>query len=611
MDTKEIAKGSEEKANPRNRREWVKNIIIVFLLVMLILTFFSNTIMNYSLPEVSVTRMSRESVSRNYELDLMVEANKTYDVTAEETRDIKRVAVKRGQDVKEGQVIFYLEKAEDSAEAKQLEETIKTSKLAYEKSIMTLANDYFAENQAISQARDALNNAIAARDEANSYVPPADNSGRLLEIMNLMAVLEADLGAIEGKKYSEMSAERYALFSAAYENYVSLSDECAALTQKIADDTVKITGQDETMMQRNLDKLKTELERLREDNAATRIIEDKQTEVTYAEEDLKKLQDTKTAIADNQKLFDEKEPLMLQSKTEYETKLSEIKASLNSQLQSLGNEKELLSSEGSGPVGSVPGNIDYDGAVRDAQYALDAAVHSLEEKMKADQITDAQAQLELNAQKEKIDELEEELAKVLAEQTTTEILSPVDGVVEEINVTSGQTCAEGESLMILNISDDGFTATTTLDADKGKVLKKGDQAKVINNNDDLTVTVKSISKDKNDSSKFKVVFTVSGDGAVAGQNLKVELGERASTFDNVLPKSAVKSDSDGLFVYAVKSKSTPLGNRYIVEKITVTKVAEDDTHYAVSGEFGESADYIITASSKPLKADDQVRFAEE
>ncbi|MBQ9982043.1 MAG: biotin/lipoyl-binding protein [Oscillospiraceae bacterium] len=607
METKEI----KENANPRNRREWVKNIIIVFLLVMLLLTFFSNTIMNYSLPEVSVTRMSRDSVSRSYELDLMIEANKTYDVTADETRDIKRVAVKRGQEIKEGQVIFYLEQAEDSAEAKQLEETIKTSKLAYEKAIMTLANDYFAENQAISQARDALNNAIAARDEANSVAPPVDNSGRLLEIMNLMAGLQADLGAIDGGKYSEMSAERYALFSESYEKYISLNDECVALNQKIANDTAKIAGQDETMMQRNLDKLKTELERLREDGAAQRIIEDKQTEVTYAEEDLKKLQDTKTAIADNQKLVSEKEPLMLQSKTEYETKLNEIKASLNSQLQSLGNEKEMLSSEEMGPGSTVPNGIDYDGAVRDAQYALDAAVHTLEEKMKADQITDAQAQLELNAQKESIEELEAELAEILAEQTSTEIVSPVDGVVETINVTSGQTCAEGESLMILNISDDGFTATTTLDNDKGKVLKKGDEAKVLNNYDDITVTVKSIAKDKNDSSKFKVTFAVSGEGAVAGQNIKIELGERSSTFDSVLPRSAVKQDSEGYFVYAVKSKSTPLGNRYIVEKIAVSIVAQDDVHYAVSGEFGESADYVITASSKPLKAGDQVRFAEE
>ena len=36
-----------------NRKEWVKNVAIIFLSVMLVLTFFSNTIMNYSLPEVA------------------------------------------------------------------------------------------------------------------------------------------------------------------------------------------------------------------------------------------------------------------------------------------------------------------------------------------------------------------------------------------------------------------------------------------------------------------------------------------------------------------------------------------------------------------------------
>ena len=35
------------------RRDWIKNAVIVFLIIMLLLTFFSNTIMNYSLPEVS------------------------------------------------------------------------------------------------------------------------------------------------------------------------------------------------------------------------------------------------------------------------------------------------------------------------------------------------------------------------------------------------------------------------------------------------------------------------------------------------------------------------------------------------------------------------------
>ena len=40
-------------AEKSKRRGWIKNIAIIFLAVMLVLTFFSNTIMNRSLPEVA------------------------------------------------------------------------------------------------------------------------------------------------------------------------------------------------------------------------------------------------------------------------------------------------------------------------------------------------------------------------------------------------------------------------------------------------------------------------------------------------------------------------------------------------------------------------------
>ena len=38
------------------RRAWVKNVAIIFLVILLLLTFFSRTILNYSLPEVSARK---------------------------------------------------------------------------------------------------------------------------------------------------------------------------------------------------------------------------------------------------------------------------------------------------------------------------------------------------------------------------------------------------------------------------------------------------------------------------------------------------------------------------------------------------------------------------
>ena len=45
------------------KRELIKTIAIVFLAVLLVLTFFSQTIMNYSLPEVATQMVSSGTIN--------------------------------------------------------------------------------------------------------------------------------------------------------------------------------------------------------------------------------------------------------------------------------------------------------------------------------------------------------------------------------------------------------------------------------------------------------------------------------------------------------------------------------------------------------------------
>ena len=49
-----------------DRKDKIKNITIIFLLVMLILTFFSNTIMNYSLVEVSTQQVTSGQIAGGF-----------------------------------------------------------------------------------------------------------------------------------------------------------------------------------------------------------------------------------------------------------------------------------------------------------------------------------------------------------------------------------------------------------------------------------------------------------------------------------------------------------------------------------------------------------------
>lgn len=118
----------------RKRREWVKNAAIIFLIIMLLLTFFSNTIMNYSLPEVATQYVQRGSITAKVRGTGNVEANDPYNVIVKESREISSVAVKQGDQVEKDQVLYYLEDAE-SDELKKAEDELEELELAYMKGL--------------------------------------------------------------------------------------------------------------------------------------------------------------------------------------------------------------------------------------------------------------------------------------------------------------------------------------------------------------------------------------------------------------------------------------------------------------------------------------------
>lgn len=116
------------------RRDWVKNAAIIFLAVMLVLTFFSNTIMNYSLPEVATQYVQRGTITAKVRGTGTVEATDPYNVMVKESRVISSVAVKQGDTVEKDQVIYYLEDAE-SDELKKAENELEDLELAYMKGL--------------------------------------------------------------------------------------------------------------------------------------------------------------------------------------------------------------------------------------------------------------------------------------------------------------------------------------------------------------------------------------------------------------------------------------------------------------------------------------------
>ena len=61
--------------NSVRKREWVKTAAIIFLAVLLVLTFFSKTIMNASLPEVAAKQSSSCAINARIRGRVTVESS--------------------------------------------------------------------------------------------------------------------------------------------------------------------------------------------------------------------------------------------------------------------------------------------------------------------------------------------------------------------------------------------------------------------------------------------------------------------------------------------------------------------------------------------------------
>ncbi|MBE6569919.1 MAG: HlyD family efflux transporter periplasmic adaptor subunit [Ruminococcaceae bacterium] len=158
--------------NGTNRRAWVKNAAIVFLVILLLLTFFSNTILNHSLPEVSAQYVRSDTITNAIKVSGTVKANESFAVIYDEadedmqvanpgqTRKIVSVYVSRGSFVNIGDPIMALkggasrELEQAEAELKELEKQYNIGKL--EDSIASLSSA-----QSLKEKQTELDNARA------------------------------------------------------------------------------------------------------------------------------------------------------------------------------------------------------------------------------------------------------------------------------------------------------------------------------------------------------------------------------------------------------------------------------------------------------------------
>ena len=583
--------------NNNKKREWIKNAIIIFLIVMLILTLFSNTIMNYSLPEVTAQYTWLGQITHKVRGNGIVETADPYSVVIKEARKIDSVAVKPGDTVAKGDTLYVLADGES--------EELKTEIEALEK----LENEY----------ESAVITGEISRSTTNAV-----ESGNTGTLASNQAKLESAKSSVEGWEKKVESIKKQ-------QELAGLDKQYKDSTEDLKDEKAKWDAQnisDETTLSSAKSSYETAQDAYVEANAVFVTAQSDYNAAEAAYTNAKTIYDDAIAAGfSDAAVLDVSAAELNVLEGDRDTKkdtFTSAQTSVNV-ASSLANERKAAYDKAASDAAYSAQMVKYyEDAIKNAGHAANDKDYNL-----AKQLSDAEAGLE--KAKKYYEDLKTELAnmygledklkaindqkakveKMKADSVGGTITAPVDGIILTMKYVAGETIETGSEVATIQKAGKGFTISMSVTKEQAKYVSVGDEAEVANSwwYSDLHARVLQIRPDQTNPNGGKtIIFEVEGEDLVSGQSLSLTVGNKTAGYDVIVPNSAVHEDNKGKYIYKIESKNTPFGNRYIARRVDVTVLAEGDNESAVSGTDLLGWDYIIETFSKPLEDGRQVRL---
>lgn len=563
----------------KKRREWVKNAAIIFLSVMLVLTFFSNTFMNYSLPEVAAQYVQSGTITAKIRGTGTVESGDPYNVKITETRTISSVLVKTGDKVEKGDPLFLLEDKE-SKELTDAQAALDKAMLAFELALLSgdISNSTFqnVQNGNIASTNTYQSRIIAAEAEIDKWQKQVD------EATNAISQLEAAQANVNASGTPDTSDEQ---------NKVSVAQVALNSDEiKIAKDKISEWQTAQAICQTTIDKYNENIaSSVSDGDYNNQVTEDEYNLAVRNRDRYQELINEKQNFINNNpdkvKAYDEK----VKALTDANKALTDKQNSKENSTNSLAVQKQNWQTE-----------------LEKRNIQLKAAQDNKEQLLK-----DISAELNLDYQLDDLQKQRDDIAEMQAKAVGASIEAPISGTITSVTVKAGDEAQPDTALVTMQPEGKGFTMSFSVTNDQAKRLSVGDKADLVNSwrYSDMDITLASIKPDTTDPGQKKLLtFDITGDEVTPGQSLNVSVGQKSANYDLIVPNSAIREDSNGKFILIVESKSSPLGNRYVATRVDVEVLASDDTQSAVSGALYGS-EFVITTSTQPVEAGKLVRLA--
>lgn len=563
----------------KKRREWVKNAAIIFLSVMLVLTFFSNTFMNYSLPEVAAQYVQSGTITAKIRGTGTVESGDPYNVKINETRTISSVLVKTGDKVEKGAPLLLLEDKE-SKELTDAQAALDKAMLDFELALLSgdISNSAFqnVQNGNVSSLNTYQSRIVAAEAEIDKWQKQVDEATTAINQLKT-AQVNVDAGGAP-----DTSSEQ---------NKVNVAQ--AALNSdeiKIAKDKISEWQAAQATCQATIDKYNENIASSVSGNGfVNQVTEDEYQLAVKNRDQYQSLINERQAFINNNtdkvKAYDEKVKALADANKALTEKQNSKTNSTNSLTVQTQNWQTELDKR----------NIQLKAA----------------QDTKAQLLKDISTELNLDYQLDSLKKQRDDIAKLQENAVGASIEAPISGTITSVTVKAGDEAQPDTALVTMQPEGKGFTMSFSVTNDQAKRLSVGDKADLVNSwrYSDMDITLASIKPDTTDPGQKKLLtFDITGDEVTPGQSLNVSVGQKSANYDLIVPNSAIREDSNGKFILIVESKSSPLGNRYVATRVDVEVLASDDTQSAVSGAL-YGYEFVITTSTQPVEAGKLVRLA--
>lgn len=563
----------------KNRRKTIIRIMVAFVACLALLTFFSNTIMNATIPKVMGEYATRGNLAYTNTATGTIKVENETKLTGVEGREIEKVMVTNYDTVEVGDVIATLKPVENSDDLKTMQEQLL--QLQRDKEYAERepsSNDLTAYETAVDTAQDTL-------DAAQEGLTAAQNKQATIDSADATILSQSAQIAEYQSALDYATAEK-----ADYEDQLKeIDDSIAPLNDQILvyiSYGYAITVEEETGYYRFTD-IATGLTESDVVTGTPTTDEEKIRNLCYQiNQYLDAIGPLQEGLAAADAVISEK---------------SSAIAACELAVTNAETAKELAE--------ALPSVSDAQKAVDQAQTGLSTAQKSLSDAQVNADIAYDKAQDAAEDRDKQIEELETKIAELEEKINQTEIKATASGYVYNLILEEGTVMEKNQTIgYIIPEYDRECTATFSFPSDVASRLSIGDKLDVTSGYVD-SCTIINIKPDPANPRDYKEVkCTVDDPYAFPGESITVRADKSNKDYDCVIPSSAVNKDNSGYFVYQIVGSSSPLGDKYTVKRVDVTVQDDDGTYAAISGDKLDKDAMIVVRSEKPLEDGERVRL---